>query len=97
MGIPISDRLGFSECKVPEQPVAGKMALSKEGLGIVARGINQAAAQTLAAALEMSGDISGIAASKAGVGVFLEKRKPVFRVSREGARRRGCAQKESAF
>ncbi len=75
--------VAISEFTVPEQPVAGKLALSKEALGIVARVINQAAAaETLAAALEInyqgSGDISCIAASKEGVGAFLQKRKPVF-------------------
>jgi enoyl-CoA hydratase/carnithine racemase len=69
---------------VPENPVAGKMALSKEALTIVARVINQAAAaDSLEAALEInyqgSGDISCIDASKEGVYAFLEKRKPDFK------------------
>jgi enoyl-CoA hydratase / 3-hydroxyacyl-CoA dehydrogenase len=69
--------------KVSEQPMAGKLALSKEALGIAARVINQAAAaQSLAEALEInyqgSGDISCIAASKEGVSAFLQKRKPEF-------------------
>ena len=69
--------------KVAEQPMAGKLALSKEALGIAARVINQAAAaQSLAEALEInyqgSGDISCIAASKEGVSAFLQKRKPEF-------------------
>jgi enoyl-CoA hydratase/3-hydroxyacyl-CoA dehydrogenase len=77
------EAVAISEFKVPEQPVAGKLALSKQALGIVADVINQAAAaQTLAAALEInyqgSGDISCIAASKEGVSAFLQKRKPVF-------------------
>ena len=69
--------------EVPEQPVAGKLPLSKEALSIVARVINQAAAaDSLEAALEInyqgSGDISCIEASKEGVNAFLEKRKPAF-------------------
>jgi enoyl-CoA hydratase/3-hydroxyacyl-CoA dehydrogenase len=77
------EAVAISEFKVPEQPVAGKLALSRQALGIVARVINEAAAaQTLAAALEInyqgSGDISCIAASKEGVSAFLQKRKPVF-------------------
>jgi enoyl-CoA hydratase/carnithine racemase len=68
---------------VPENPVAGKMPLSREALSIVARVVNQAAAaESLEAALEInyqgSGDISCIDASKEGVFAFLEKRKPDF-------------------
>ena len=69
---------------VPENPVAGKMPLSKEALTIVARVVNEAAASgSLEAALEInyqgSGDISCIDASKEGVYAFLEKRKPDFK------------------
>ena len=69
---------------VPENPLAGKMALSKEALSIVARVVNQAAAaNSLDDALEInyqgSGDISCIDASKEGVYAFLEKRKPDFK------------------
>jgi enoyl-CoA hydratase/carnithine racemase/3-hydroxyacyl-CoA dehydrogenase len=75
--------VAISEFKVPDKPVSGKLALSKEALGIAARVINQAAAaQTLEEALEInyqgSGDISCITASKEGVNAFLQKRKPVF-------------------
>ncbi|MHB8767272.1 MAG: enoyl-CoA hydratase/isomerase family protein, partial [Deferrisomatales bacterium] len=68
---------------VPEQPVAGTLALSREALGIVARVVMQgAAAPSLEAALELnyqgSGDISCIEAPKEGVGAFLGKRKAVF-------------------
>ena len=73
----------ITEFVVPEQPMAGKLSLSKEALGIVARVVNQAAAaDSLEAALEInyqgSGDISCITASKEGVNAFLQKRKPVF-------------------
>ena len=68
---------------VPEELMAGQLALSKEALTILAGVINQAAAApTLEQALEInyqgSGDISCIAASKEGVSAFLQKRKPVF-------------------
>jgi 3-hydroxyacyl-CoA dehydrogenase/enoyl-CoA hydratase/carnithine racemase len=73
----------ITEFVVPDKPMAGKLALSKEALGIVARVVNQAAAvDSLEAALEInyqgSGDISCITASKEGVNAFLQKRKPVF-------------------
>ncbi|HTG81542.1 MAG TPA: 3-hydroxyacyl-CoA dehydrogenase/enoyl-CoA hydratase family protein [Geobacteraceae bacterium] len=72
------------EFTVPESPMANKLPLSKEALGIVARVVNQgAAAGSLGEALEInyqgSGDISCIDASKEGVNAFLEKRKPDFR------------------
>jgi enoyl-CoA hydratase/carnithine racemase/3-hydroxyacyl-CoA dehydrogenase len=75
--------VSITEFVVPEQPMAGKLPLSKEALGIVARVVNEAAAaDSLEAALEInyqgSGDISCIAASKEGVGAFLQKRKPDF-------------------
>ncbi len=73
----------ITEFVVPDQPMAGKLPLSKEALGIAARVVNEAAAaDSLEAALEInyqgSGDISCIAASKEGVSAFLEKRKPDF-------------------
>lgn len=75
--------VAISEFKVADQPMAGKLALSKEALSIVAGVVNQAAAaDSLTAALEInyqgSGRISCIDASKEGVYAFLEKRKPDF-------------------
>ncbi len=69
--------------KVPENPVANKLPLSKEALSIIARVVNEAAAaDSLEKALEInyqgSGDISCIDAPKEGVFAFLEKRKPNF-------------------
>jgi enoyl-CoA hydratase/3-hydroxyacyl-CoA dehydrogenase len=71
------------EFKVPAEPKAGNMPLSKEALGIVARVVNDgAAADSLKAAMEITyarcGDISCIDAPKEGVFAFLEKRKPDF-------------------
>jgi enoyl-CoA hydratase/carnithine racemase len=68
---------------VPEAPMAGDLALSKEILGIIAGVINRAAkAETLAKALEIAylgaGDISCAKDCKEGVTAFLEKRKPEF-------------------
>ncbi|MFH1154394.1 MAG: 3-hydroxyacyl-CoA dehydrogenase/enoyl-CoA hydratase family protein [Pseudomonadota bacterium] len=68
---------------VPDQPAAGKLSLSKEALGIVARVINDAAVvDDLYEALEInyqgSGDIACIQASKEGVNAFLQKRKAEF-------------------
>jgi enoyl-CoA hydratase/carnithine racemase len=69
---------------VPDNPVAGKLPLSKEALSLAAKVVNEgAAAETLKAALEInyqvSGDISCIDASKEGVSAFLQKRKPEFK------------------
>jgi len=75
--------VSIPEFKVPENPKAGDLPLSKEALSIVARVVNEAAAaDKLEAALEInyqgSGDISCIDAPKEGVFAFLEKRKPNF-------------------
>jgi len=68
---------------VPEQPMSGKLPLSREAVAILARVVTQgAAAPSLAEALEINyqgtGDISCIDAPKEGVNAFLAKRKPVF-------------------
>ncbi|MGD9364902.1 MAG: 3-hydroxyacyl-CoA dehydrogenase/enoyl-CoA hydratase family protein [Desulfobacteraceae bacterium] len=75
--------VSITEFVVPDQPMAGKLPLSKEALGIAARVVNEAAAaDSLEAALEInyqgSGDISCIDASKEGVNAFLQKRTPEF-------------------
>ena len=75
--------VSIPEFKVPENPKAGDLPLSKEALSVVARVVNEAAAaDNLEAALEInyqgSGDISCIDAPKEGVFAFLEKRKPNF-------------------
>lgn len=69
--------------KVPVEPKAGKMPLSKEAIGILAKVINEgAAAESFEKAMEVSyrysGEISCIDAPKEGVFAFLEKRKPDF-------------------
>ncbi|SMC72596.1 3-hydroxyacyl-CoA dehydrogenase [Desulfocicer vacuolatum DSM 3385] len=80
----ISDApVSIPEFIVSEKPMAGKLLLSKQALGIVAGVINEASAcDSLEAALEInyqgSGDMSCIDASKEGVNAFLQKRKPEF-------------------
>ena len=71
------------EYKVPAEPKAGDLPLSKEAMGILAKAINEgAAADTFKKAMEFSyngvGEISCIDAIKEGVSAFLEKRKPNF-------------------
>jgi enoyl-CoA hydratase / 3-hydroxyacyl-CoA dehydrogenase len=68
---------------VPDQPMAGNLALSKEALTIVAGVINSAArVKGLYEALEInyrgSGDIACALSAKEGVTAFLKKQKPVF-------------------
>ncbi len=80
----IADKaVDIPEFKVPDQPMAGKLPLSKEALGLAARVVNEAAAvddlyEALEINYQLSGDISCIQASKEGVNAFLQKRKPQF-------------------
>jgi 3-hydroxyacyl-CoA dehydrogenase/enoyl-CoA hydratase/carnithine racemase len=80
----ISDApMAIPEFIVSEKPMAGKLLLSKQALGIVAGVVNAASAcDSLDAALEInyqgSGEMSCIDASKEGVNAFLQKRKPEF-------------------
>ncbi len=80
----ISDApVAIPEFIVSEKPMAGKLLLSKQALGIVAGVINEASVcDSLDAALEInyqgSGEMSCIEASKEGVNAFLQKRKPEF-------------------
>jgi enoyl-CoA hydratase / 3-hydroxyacyl-CoA dehydrogenase len=68
---------------VPDNPMAGKLPVSKEALTIAGKVINEgAAAESFKDALEISyhysGVISCIDAPKEGVFAFLEKRKPNY-------------------
>jgi enoyl-CoA hydratase/3-hydroxyacyl-CoA dehydrogenase len=72
------------EISVPDQPMAGKLHLSKEAISIIAKTIkNGAAADTFADALEIgyqgSAEIACTDAAKEGITAFLQKRKPEFK------------------
>ena len=76
-------KLDIPEVPIPDQPMAGKLALSKEAISIIAKTIeNGAAADTFADALEIgyqgSAEIACTDAAKEGISAFLEKRKPEF-------------------
>ncbi len=69
---------------VPENPMAGKQALSREAVEIIARVVADAAsAGTFAEALEICykgfGDIACTDAAKEGISAFLQKRPPEFK------------------
>ena len=70
--------------KVPDNPKAGDLPLSKEALEIVGKVINEGAkANSFKAAMEITYHYSGVIscsdAPKEGVFAFLEKRKPNFK------------------
>ncbi|MBW2340657.1 MAG: enoyl-CoA hydratase/isomerase family protein [Deltaproteobacteria bacterium] len=77
-------KLDIPEVSIPDQPMAGKLALSKEAISIIAKTIkNGAAASTFADAIEIgyqgSAEIACTDAAKEGISAFLEKRKPEFK------------------
>jgi enoyl-CoA hydratase/3-hydroxyacyl-CoA dehydrogenase len=68
---------------LPDEPMSGRLALSKEAVGIIAKTITEAAAsESFDAALEIGyqgfGQIACTDAAKEGIGAFLGKRPPVF-------------------
>jgi len=70
--------------EIPEKPLAGKQALSREAVAIVAKTVKAgAAAETFADALEICyrgfGEIACSDAAKEGISAFLEKRRPEFK------------------
>lgn len=77
-------RIKIPEVKLPAEPMAGKLALSKEAVTLTARTIHAAAAaETLADALEAGyrgfGEIACTDAAKEGISAFLAKKKPVYK------------------
>jgi enoyl-CoA hydratase / 3-hydroxyacyl-CoA dehydrogenase len=81
----ISDAaVNLPEISIPDAPLAGKQALSREAVAICAETIRLAAdADNLETALEMGyagfGEIACCAAANEGISAFLQKRKPVFK------------------
>ncbi len=79
-------KVDIPEVKVPEQPIdaTGKLPLSKEAVGIIAKTIKSGAAATsFKDALEIGykgfGEVMLTEAAKEGVSAFLEKRPAVFK------------------
>ena len=77
-------KVDIPEIQLPEEPMAGKLALSKEAVSIIVKTIQAGAeAATFEEALEMgyqgNAEIACTEAAKEGIFAFLEKRKPVFK------------------
>jgi enoyl-CoA hydratase/3-hydroxyacyl-CoA dehydrogenase len=81
----ISDgKVDIPDVAIPDQPMAGKQALSKEAVSITAKTVKEgAAAESFADALEINyrgfGEIACTDAAKEGVSAFLQKRRPEFK------------------
>jgi enoyl-CoA hydratase / 3-hydroxyacyl-CoA dehydrogenase len=81
----ISDgKIEIPPVEVPDQPMAGKLTLSREAVSILARIIEQgAAAETFADALEVGyqgmGEIACTDAAREGINAFLQKRPPEYK------------------
>ncbi|MBW2038449.1 MAG: enoyl-CoA hydratase/isomerase family protein [Deltaproteobacteria bacterium] len=78
------DRVDIPDVKVPEQPMSGKLPLSKEAISIIVKIIKEgAAADRFTDALEIGyqgfGEIACTDAAKEGISAFLEKRQPVYK------------------
>ena len=82
---PIPDGLvEIEEMNIVEKPMAGKLPLSEEVVGITTKAIRDAArAPTFEEALEVGyrafGDVACTSAAKEGISAFLEKRTPEFK------------------
>jgi len=77
-------KVNIPEISVPDNPMAGKLPLSKEAISIIVKTVKAgAAADTFADALEIgyqgSAEIACTEAAKEGISAFLEKRTPEFK------------------
>jgi len=77
-------KVDIPDLTIPDEPMAGRQALSKEAVAITARTIQQGAStEDLAEALEIGyrgfGEIACTDAAKEGISAFLERRKPEFK------------------
>ena len=77
-------KVDIPEIKPVEPPMAGRLALSREAVSIVAKTIkNGAAATSFKDALEIGykgfGEIAGTDAAREGISSFLERRQPEFK------------------
>ena len=77
-------KVDIPEITIPDDPMAGKQALSKEAVSIALKTIKDgAAADSFAEALEIGykgfGEIACTDAAKEGISAFLGKRKPEFK------------------
>ncbi len=77
-------KVDIPEIKLPEQPMAGRLALSKEAVSIMAKIIkNGVAATSFKDALEVGykgfGEIACTDAAKEGISAFQERRQPEYK------------------
>jgi len=77
-------KVDMPKMAMPENPMAGKLALSKESISIIIKTVEKGGrAERFADALEIGyrgfGEIACTEAAKEGVAAFMEKRAPVFK------------------
>lgn len=77
-------KVDIPKMEMPESPMAGKLALSKESISIIIKTVEKGAqAERFADALEIGyrgfGEIACTEAAREGVSAFMEKRTPVYK------------------